>query len=51
LGWIITHAFYSSRLWERDLIVWLSGDRFSFRWIALPADTIFFFEISPISQF
>ena len=40
LGWIITRAFYSSRLWERDLIAWLSGDCFSFRWIALPADTI-----------
>ncbi len=40
LGWIITRAFYSLRLWERDLIAWLSGDCFSFCWIALPADTI-----------
>ncbi len=40
LGWIITCSFYCPRLWERDLIVWLSGDRFSFHWIALPPDTI-----------
>ena len=40
LGGIITRAFYCPRLWEWDLIAWLSGDFFSFRWIALPADTI-----------
>ena len=40
MGLFITRAFYSSRLWERDLIAWLSGDCFSFRWIALPADIV-----------
>jgi hypothetical protein len=34
----LDHTRDSSRLWERDLIAWLSGDCFSFRWIALPAD-------------